>query len=50
MLNDGKSVVTHTTKHTKMTLRTIDERNPYQFIEKALGQAKDKLNKMKNTK
>lgn len=39
-----------TSKHTKLTLRTIEERNPYQFIEKALNQAKEKLSKMQNTK
>jgi hypothetical protein len=33
-----------------LTLGKVEERNPYQFIEKALVQAKDKLGKMKNTK
>jgi hypothetical protein len=45
--NEQKSV---TSKHTKLTLRTVEERNPYQFIEKALNQAKEKLAKMQNTK
>ena len=43
ILNDNKSVVTYASKQTRGTLRTIEERNPYQFIEKALMQAKEKL-------
>ena len=35
---------------SKITLRTVEERNPYQFIEKSLTAAKDKLEKMKGTK
>jgi cysteinyl-tRNA synthetase len=50
ILADNKSVNTYTSKQTKFTLKTIEERNPYQFIEKALAQAKDKLDKMKGTK
>ena len=34
---------------SKRTLRTIEERNPYRFIEQALAQAKERLGKMKNT-
>tara|TARA_B110000503_G_C6914726_1_gene316160 strand:- start:284 stop:457 length:174 start_codon:yes stop_codon:yes gene_type:complete len=49
ILNDNKSVVTYASKLTRGTLRTIEERNPYQFIEKALALAKEKLQKMKNT-
>ena len=33
-----------------MTLGKVEDRNPYQFIEKALVNAKDKLAKMKNSK
>ena len=37
-------------KITKNTsLRPLEERNPYHFIENALGHAKEKLSKMKNT-
>ena len=49
ILNDNKSMVTYASKQTRGTLRTIEERNPYQFIEKALAQAKEKLTKMKGT-
>jgi len=43
ILNDNRSVITYASKQTRGTLRTIEERNPYQFIEKALVQAKEKL-------
>ena len=46
---DAASVRTKTTKLTKGTLRTLEERNPYNFIEKALLGAKQRLNDMKNT-
>ena len=50
ILNDNKSVATYTSRQTRLTLGKIEDRNPYQFIEKALGNAKDKLAKMKNSK
>jgi len=49
ILGDNKSVITQTSKLTRGTLRALEERNPYQFIEKALMQAKGRLNQMKST-
>ena len=37
---DAVSVRTRATKLTKSNLRTLEDRNPYSFIEKALGGAK----------
>ena len=50
ILNDKQSVATYTSRRTALTLGQPENRNPYQFIEKALGNAKEKLNKMKNNK
>ena len=50
ILNDKQSVATYTSRRTALTLGKVEDRNPYQFIEKALDNAKGKLNKMKNNK
>ena len=46
---DNKSVITAASKLTKGTLRAVEERNPYRFIEQALMQAKERLARMKGT-
>lgn len=50
ILNDKQSVHTYTSRRTALTLGKVEDRNPYQFIEKALVNAKEKLTKMKNNK
>lgn len=50
IVRDNGSQGTKTSKVTRGTLKTLEERNPYQFIEKALLGAKSKLADMKNTK